>query len=141
MLKRTRKVGANGITAFIIEQRTKGFSTAQKLGKLGMRGSNTCELVFNNCEVLAENILGKLNEGIKVLMSEFDCERLALAGSPLEIMQACVDIVIPYVHERKQFNQAIGEFQLMQGQASRHVYNNECMSYLCLCCCPGLQPW
>src|SRR4249920_2541966 len=105
-----------GITAFIVEKGMKGFSTAQKLDKLGMRGSNTCELVFRDCEVPVENILGKEGEGVKVLMSGLDYERAVLAGGPLGIMAACLDVVMPYVHERKQFGQPIGEFQLMQGK-------------------------
>jgi isovaleryl-CoA dehydrogenase len=94
----------------------KGFSTAQKLDKLGMRGSNTCELVFAECEVPAENVLGEEGRGVKVLMSGLDYERAVLAAGPLGIMQACLDVVLPYVHERKQFGQAIGEFQLIQGK-------------------------
>lgn len=109
-------VSNHGISAFIIEKNYKGFSTAQKLDKLGMRGSNTCELVFHNCEVPEENILGKLNQGNKVLMSGLDYERVVLAAGPVGIMQACLDIVIPYVHERKQFGKAIGEFELMQAK-------------------------
>ena len=108
--------GARGITAFIIEKSFKGFSTAQKLDKLGMRGSNTCELVFQDCEVPAENVLGAAGKGINVLMSGLDYERAVLAAGPLGIMQACLDVVLPYVHERKQFGQPIGEFQLMQGK-------------------------
>jgi len=108
--------GPKGITAFIIEKTFKGFSTAQKLDKLGMRGSNTCELVFQDCEVPEENILGELNRGVKVLMSGLDYERAVLAGGPTGIMMACMDVVVPYIHERKQFNQAIGEFQLIQGK-------------------------
>ena len=108
--------GARGITAFLVEKTFAGFSTAQKLDKLGMRGSNTCELVFDNCEVPEENVLGTLNEGVKVLMSGLDYERVVLSGGPLGIMQACMDAVIPYVHERKQFDTPIGEFQLMQGK-------------------------
>lgn len=114
--KTDKNAGSHGITAFIIEKNFKGFSTAQKLDKLGMRGSNTCELVFVDCEVPAENILGELNEGVKVLMSGLDYERLILAGGPVGIMQACLDIALPYVHERKQFGQAIGEFQLIQAK-------------------------
>ena len=105
-----------GITAFIVEKGMKGFSTAQKLDKLGMRGSNTCELVFRDCEVPAENILGQQGEGVRVLMSGLDYERAVLAGGPLGIMAACLEVVVPYVHERKQFGQPIGEFQLMQGK-------------------------
>ncbi|HEY8190416.1 MAG TPA: isovaleryl-CoA dehydrogenase [Micavibrio sp.] len=108
--------GAKGITAFIIEKGLKGFSTAQKLDKLGMRGSNTCELVFQDCEVPEENVLGEVGKGVKVLMSGLDYERVVLSGGPLGIMQACMDIVVPYVHERKQFGQSIGEFELMQGK-------------------------
>ena len=110
--------GSKGITAFIIEKGFKGFSTAQKLDKLGMRGSNTCELVFQDCEVPAENILGELNKGVKVLMSGLDYERVVLSGGPLGIMQACMDIVVPYLHERKQFGQSIGMFQLIQGKVA-----------------------
>jgi isovaleryl-CoA dehydrogenase len=108
--------GAKGITAFIIEKTMAGFSTAQKLDKLGMRGSNTCELVFENCEVPAENILGQEGAGVRVLMSGLDYERLALSGGPLGIMQACMDVVVPYIHEREQFGQAIGHFELIQGK-------------------------
>jgi len=108
--------GAKGITAFLVEKTFKGFSTAQKLDKLGMRGSNTCELVFQDCEVPAENILGKEGKGVNVLMSGLDYERAVLAAGPLGIMQACLDTAIPYLHERKQFGQSIGEFQLMQGK-------------------------
>ncbi|MGA8900117.1 acyl-CoA dehydrogenase family protein, partial [Bradyrhizobium sp.] len=103
--------GPRGITAFIIEKGMKGFSTAQKLDKLGMRGSDTAELVFDNCEVPEENVLGQVGRGVNVLMSGLDYERAVLAAGPLGIMQACMDAVIPYVHERKQFGQAIGEFQ------------------------------
>ncbi|MCB9991156.1 MAG: isovaleryl-CoA dehydrogenase [Rhodospirillales bacterium] len=110
--------GAKGITAFIIEKEFKGFSTAQKLDKLGMRGSNTCELVFEDCEVPEENVLGQINGGVQVLMSGLDYERVVLSGGPLGIMQACMDIVIPYVHERKQFGKAIGEFELIQGKVA-----------------------
>ena len=106
----------DGITAFLVEKGMKGFSTAQKLDKLGMRGSNTCELVFRDCEVPSENVLGNEGEGVRVLMSGLDYERAVLAGGPLGIMAACLDVVMPYVHERKQFGQPIGEFQLMQGK-------------------------
>ncbi len=109
-------MGKNGITAFIIEKGMKGFSTSQKLDKLGMRGSNTCELVFEDCEVPTENVLGKVNEGISVLMSGLDYERAVLAAGPLGIMQSCMDIVTPYIRERRQFGKAIGEFQLMEGK-------------------------
>ncbi|MEW5249124.1 isovaleryl-CoA dehydrogenase [Microbulbifer sp. 2201CG32-9] len=109
-------ISSGGITAFIVERDFPGFSRAQKLDKLGMRGSNTCELVFEDCEVPQENILGELNGGVRVLMSGLDYERTILAGGPVGIMQACMDLVVPYVHERKQFGRAIGEFQLMQGK-------------------------
>jgi isovaleryl-CoA dehydrogenase len=123
--------GARGITAFIVEQGMPGFSTAQKLDKLGMRGSNTCELVFADCEVPAENVLGPVNEGVKVLMSGLDYERAVLAGGPLGIMAACLDAVIPYVHERRQFGQPIGEFQLMQGKlADMYTTFNACRAYV-----------
>ncbi|MBY7698750.1 isovaleryl-CoA dehydrogenase [Vibrio harveyi] len=108
--------GSRGITAFIIEREFEGFSHAQKLDKLGMRGSNTCELVFQDCIVPKENVLGELNRGIEVLMSGLDYERVVLAAGPLGIMQACMDEVIPYVHDRKQFGKSIGEFQLVQGK-------------------------
>ena len=108
--------GSRGITAFIVERDFPGFSRAQKLDKLGMRGSNTCELVFEDCKVPATNVLGQENKGAGVLMSGLDFERTVLSGGPVGIMQACLDIVVPYVHERKQFGQAIGEFQLMQGK-------------------------
>ena len=108
--------GSKGVTAFIVEKGMKGFSTAQKLDKLGMRGSNTCELVFQDCEVPEENILGELGRGAKVLMSGLDYERVVLSGGPLGIMQACLDLVIPYIHDRKQFDQPIGTFQLLQGK-------------------------
>ena len=108
------QAGARGITAFLIEKGFKGFSTAQKLDKLGMRGSDTCELVFEDCEVPAENVLGSAGQGVNVLMSGLDFERVVLAAGPLGIMQACLDAVIPYLHERKQFGQPIGSFQLMQ---------------------------
>jgi isovaleryl-CoA dehydrogenase len=110
--------GPRGITAFLIERGFKGFSTAQKLDKLGMRGSNTCELVFQDCEVPEENVLGAVGAGVNILMSGLDYERAVLAAGPLGIMQACMDAVVPYVHERKQFGQAIGEFQLMQGKVA-----------------------
>lgn len=114
--KTDRQAGSKGITAFLIEKGFSGFSTAQKLDKLGMRGSNTCELVFDNCEIPAENILGELNKGTRVLMSGLDYERTVLAAGPVGIMQACMDVVLPYVHERKQFQQPIGEFQFIQGK-------------------------
>src|SRR6266540_1456632 len=110
------EAGPRGITAFIVEKGFKGFSTAQKLDKLGMRGSNTCELVFRDCEVPEENVLSAVGGGASVLMSGLDYERAVLAGGPLGIMQACMDVVVPYVHERKQFDRPIGEFQLIQGK-------------------------
>ncbi|MEM7254447.1 MAG: isovaleryl-CoA dehydrogenase [Pseudomonadota bacterium] len=110
--------GSHGITCFLIEKGFAGFRTAQKLDKLGMRGSNTCELIFEDCEVPAENVLGEVNGGVKVLMSGLDYERLVLAAGPLGIMQACMDVVVPYIHEREQFGQPIGEFQLMQGKVA-----------------------
>jgi isovaleryl-CoA dehydrogenase len=108
--------GPRGVTAFLIEKSMAGFSTAQKLDKLGMRGSDTCELVFENCTVPAENVLGGVGNGARVLMSGLDYERVVLSGGPLGIMQACMDVVVPYVHERQQFGQPIGQFQLMQGK-------------------------
>jgi isovaleryl-CoA dehydrogenase len=108
--------GSRGITAFLVERGAKGFSTAQKLDKLGMRGSNTCELVFEDCEVPAENVLGAVGDGVKVLMSGLDYERTVLAAGPLGIMANCLDVVLPYMHERKQFGQPIGSFQIMQAK-------------------------
>ena len=129
--KTDKEAGSRGITAFIIEKNMPGFSTAQKLDKLGMRGSNTCELVFDNCEVHESQVLGELNAGVKVLMSGLDYERTVLAAGPIGIMQACLDAVIPYVHERKQFNKAIGEFQLMQAKlADMYTEINACRAYL-----------
>lgn len=123
--------GPHGITAFIVERGFKGFSQAQKLDKLGMRGSNTCELVFEDCEVPEENILGRFNEGVKVLMSGLDYERVVLSGGPTGIMLACLDVVVPYVHERRQFGKAIGEFQLMQGKlADMYAVTNASRAYL-----------
>lgn len=123
--------GPRGITAFIIERNFDGFSTAQKLDKLGMRGSNTCELVFENCEVPVENVLGELNGGVKVLMSGLDYERIVLAGGPVGIMAACMDVVVPYVHEREQFGQSIGEFQLVQGKlADMYTTMNASRAYV-----------
>lgn len=125
------KAGPRGITAFIIEKTFKGFSTAQKLDKLGMRGSNTCELVFEDCEVPEENILGQQHGGVRVLMSGLDYERVVLAAGPTGIMRACMDVVVPYIHERKQFGQAIGEFQLMQGKmADMYTTMNACRAYV-----------
>jgi isovaleryl-CoA dehydrogenase len=114
--KNDLEAGPRGMTAFLVEKHFKGFSVAQKLDKLGMRGSHTGELVFQDCEVPAENVLGGLGKGVNVLMSGLDFERAVLSGGPLGIMSACMDVVIPYVHERKQFGQPIGEFQLMQGK-------------------------
>jgi len=123
--------GPRGITAFLVERGMKGFSTAQKLDKLGMRGSNTCELVFRDCEVPAENVLRRPGEGVNVLMSGLDYERAVLAGGPLGVMGACLDVVLPYVHERKQFGQPIGEFQLMQGKlADMYVTYSACRAYV-----------
>ncbi|MBI2584322.1 MAG: acyl-CoA dehydrogenase family protein, partial [Rhodospirillales bacterium] len=125
------QAGPKGITAFIVERGFTGFSTAQKLDKLGMRGSNTCELVFEDCEVPAENVLGKEGKGAQVLMSGLDYERTVLAGGPLGIMQACMDVVIPYVHDRKQFGQPIGSFQLMQGKlADMYTTMNAARAYV-----------
>jgi isovaleryl-CoA dehydrogenase len=129
--KTTPEAGARGITAFVIEKTMPGFSCAQKLDKLGMRGSNTGELVFDNVAVPAENVLGAVDGGVSVLMSGLDYERAVLAAGPLGIMQACMDVVLPYVHERKQFGQAIGEFQLMQGKlADMYTTLNAAKSYV-----------
>jgi isovaleryl-CoA dehydrogenase len=129
--KTNKQAGSKGISAFIIEKNMPGFRTAQKLDKLGMRGSNTCELVFEDCIVPAENLLGTLNHGTKVLMSGLDYERTILAAGPVGIMHACLDVVLPYVHERKQFNQAIGEFQLIQGKlADMYTEFSASRSYL-----------
>ena len=123
--------GSRGITAFIVEKGMAGFSCAQKLDKLGMRGSNTGELVFEDCEVPAENVLGGVGTGVNVLMSGLDYERAVLAAGPLGIMQACMDVVVPYIHERKQFGQAIGEFQLIQGKiADMYVTLNASRAYV-----------
>jgi isovaleryl-CoA dehydrogenase len=123
--------GPRGITAFLIEKGMRGFSTAQKLDKLGMRGSHTCELVFEDCEVPAESILGEEGRGVNVLMSGLDYERAVLAAGPLGIMAACLDAVLPYVHERSQFGQPIGEFQLMQGKlADMYATFNACRAYV-----------
>jgi isovaleryl-CoA dehydrogenase len=125
------QAGSRGITAFLIERGFKGFSTAQKLDKLGMRGSNTCELVFEDCEVPEENVLGQVGRGVNVLMSGLDYERAVLAAGPLGIMDACMDVVVPYLHERKQFGQPIGEFQLMQGKlADMYTTLNASKSYV-----------
>ena len=129
--KTDSSAGPRGITAFLIEKTMTGFSTAQKLDKLGMRGSNTCELVFQDCEVPEENVLSEEGRGVNVLMSGLDYERAVLAGGPLGIMDACMDIVLPYVHERQQFGQPIGEFQLMQGKvADMYATMNACKAYV-----------
>ncbi|WDZ96055.1 isovaleryl-CoA dehydrogenase [Herbaspirillum sp. WKF16] len=123
--------GARGMTAFLVEKGFKGFSVAQKLDKLGMRGSHTGELVFQDCEVPEENVLGGVGRGVNVLMSGLDFERTVLSGGPLGIMQACMDVVVPYVHDRKQFGQAIGEFQLMQGKlADMYSTMMACKAYV-----------
>ena len=129
---KTDPAGASrGITAFIVDKSSLGFATSPKLDKLGMRGSNTCELVFNDCEVPEENVLGRVGGGVRVLMSGLDYERLVLCGGPLGIMAACMDIVVPYVHDRKQFGKAIGEFQLMQGKlADMYVGFHACRAYV-----------
>ena len=129
--KTNQNLGSRGITAFIIEKEMQGFSTGEKLDKLGMRGSNTCELVFENCEVPFENILGEEGKGVEVLMSGLDYERVVLAAGPLGIMASALDTVVPYVHERKQFGQAIGSFQLMQAKiADMYTTYNACKSYV-----------
>lgn len=123
--------GSKGMTAFIVERGFKGFSQAQKLDKLGMRGSNTCELVFEDCEVPEENVLGSIGTGARVLMSGLDYERVVLSGGPLGIMQACMDVVVPYIHDRKQFGQSIGEFQLVQGKvADMYTKMNAARAYV-----------
>jgi isovaleryl-CoA dehydrogenase len=123
--------GSKGITAFIIEKSMAGFSTGKKLDKLGMRGSNTCELIFKNCPVPEENILGEEGKGAAILMSGLDYERVVLAAGPIGIMAAAMDIVVPYIHERKQFGKSIGEFQLMQGKiADMYTTMNACRSYV-----------
>jgi isovaleryl-CoA dehydrogenase len=125
------QAGPRGITAFLVEKGFRGFSTAQKLDKLGMRGSNTCELVFQDCEVPEENVLGQVGRGVNVLMSGLDYERAVLAAGPIGIMQSCLDAVLPYVHERKQFGQPIGEFQLMQAKtADMYTVMNAARAYV-----------
>ncbi len=122
---------ARGITAFIIEDSFPGFSRAQKLDKLGMRGSDTCELVFEDCEVPADNVLGGAKDGWRILLAGLDLERVVLAAGPLGLMQACLDVVIPYIHERRQFGRAIGEFELVQGKiADMYVGMNACRAYV-----------
>jgi isovaleryl-CoA dehydrogenase len=129
--KTDRTAGARGITAFIVEKTFKGFAPAQKLDKLGMRGSDTSELVFTDCQVPEENVLGAVGNGVNVLMSGLDYERVVLAAGPLGIMQACMDVVIPYVHERQQFGQAIGRFQLVQAKlADMYVTMNAARAYV-----------
>lgn len=129
--KTDHEAGPHGITAFIIESTCPGFSASEKLDKLGMRGSNTGELVFDNCEVPEENILGELNRGVSVLMSGLDYERTVLAGGPLGIMQACMDVVLPYTHDREQFGRPIGEFQMIQGKlADMYTLLNACRAYV-----------
>ena len=126
-----RDTGAGGISTFIVERDTPGFSRSPKLDKLGMRGSNTCELVFEDCRVSAANILGRKNEGVKILMGGLDFERVVLAAGPVGIMQACMDLVVPYIHERQQFGQSIGEFQLVQGKiADMYTKMNASRAYL-----------
>jgi isovaleryl-CoA dehydrogenase len=129
--KTDAQAGARGITAFLIEKGMRGFTTAQKLDKLGMRGSNTCELVFQDCAVPAQNVLAQEGRGVNVLMSGLDYERAVLAGGPIGIMDACMDVVLPYIHERQQFGQPIGEFQLMQGKvADMYTTMNACKAYV-----------
>ncbi len=129
--KTDANAGPRGITAFVIEKGMKGFSTAQKLDKLGMRGSDTSELVFQDCEVPEENVLGKLNEGVKILMSGLDYERVVLSAGPLGLMQAAMDVVLPYVHARKQFGEPIGSFQIMQAKiADMYVTMNAAKAYV-----------
>lgn len=129
--KTDREAGPHGITAFIIERTYPGFSSSEKLDKLGMRGSNTGELVFDHCEVPEENILGELNGGVKILMSGLDFERTVLSGGPLGIMQACMDVVLPYTHDRQQFGRPIGEFQMIQGKlADMYTLLNACRAYV-----------
>lgn len=129
--KTDKTAGSHGITAFLVEKTFPGFRTAQKLDKLGMRGSSTCELVFEECEVPKENVLGEVNKGVGVLMSGLDYERVVLAAGPVGIMRACLDVVLPYVHERKQFDQPIGEFQLIQAKlADMYTKLNSARAYL-----------
>ena len=135
-----RRPGSRGITTFIVETDRKGFKVAQKLDKMGMRGSSTGELVFEDCEVPEENVLGAVGKGVNVLMSGLDYERAVLAAGPIGIMQAAMDVVMPYVHERKQFGQAIGEFQLVQGKlADMYTTMNACKAYV-YAVAQGLRP-
>ena len=133
--------GAHGITAFLIESGFAGFRIGQKLDKLGMRGSPTCELIFEDCEVPEENVLGEAGHGVQVLMSGLDYERLVLAAGPLGIMQACLDVCLPYARERKQFGQAIGEFELIQGKLADMYTGPQCLPGLCLCGRPRGRQW
>ena len=129
--KTDRSAGKHGISAFIVERTMAGFSSSPKLDKLGMRGSNTCELVFEDCEVPAENLLGGEGKGVNVLMSGLDYERVVLAAGPLGIMQSCLDVVLPYIHDRKQFGKSVGEFQLMQGKlADMYTTLGACRAYV-----------
>ncbi len=129
--KSDQEEGSRGITAFIVEKEMVGFRSSVKLDKLGMRGSNTCELIFDNCEIPFDNVLGEVGKGVEVLMSGLDYERVVLAAGPLGIMAAAMDVVVPYVHERKQFGQAIGSFQLMQAKlADMYTTFNACRSYV-----------
>lgn len=129
--KTDTNAGPKGISAFIVERDFPGFSRAQKLDKLGMRSSNTCELVFEDCEVPAENLMGNEGDGVRILMSGLDYERLVLSGGPLGIMQACMDVVVPYIHDREQFGKSIGEFQLVQGKvADMYTRMNAAKAYV-----------
>ena len=138
--KTDRTAGARGITAFIVENTFKGFSTGQKLDKLGMRGSDTSEIVFQDCEVPADNVLGVVGNGVNVLMSGLDYERAVLAAGPVGVMQACLDLVIPYVHQRTQFGQPIGRFPADPGKARRHVCDAQRLQVLRLCGGAHLRP-
>ena len=131
---------SRGITAFIVEKGMKGFSTAQKLDKLGMRGSDTCELVFEDCEVPEENVLGEVNDGVRVLMSGLDYERTVLAAGSLGIMQACLDVVIPYVHDRHQFGKPIGFVPAGPRKDRGHVCDHQCGPVICLSSGESLRP-
>ena len=134
-----KEAGSSTMTSFLVEKGMTGFSTAQKLDKLGMRGSDTCELVFEDCKIPIENVLGEVNRGVKLLMGGLNTERLVLSGGPLGLMQACLDLVIPYMRERKQFDRPIGTFGIMQaGKTCRHVYGAAIVPGLCLSDCRGL---